>query len=307
MSSPSVPRAKPSRARSRTGVRKTLATSVLIISTGAGSVTPEVEKQLRTAFYGDLILDFNPKDDFRRLITPDARVVVAGGDGTIGFVSRALIDSNHTLGIISLGTYNNFAKSLGLPADLNAAIKIAKTGIPRPITVGRVNGTAFLEASAIGMFGAAIELGEAVKDRTFGELGRKLGLVTGAKAFRYEIEGDIKGHGKALSLVFANTPSIGAAMPVANATPMDHHLELSVHAGASRRDIIGRLLSGRMATPKEEPLEMGFQFRKITVTTKPAVEIFADNQKVGRTPATITAETGGLKVILPKKLRPPRR
>jgi len=307
VASPTVRSAGQARADRRTGVRSTLAKSVLIISTGAGSVTPEVEQELRKAFYGDLILDFNPKEDFRELISSDARVVVAGGDGTIGFVSRALIDSNHTLGIISLGTYNNFAKSLGLPTALGPAIRIVKTGVPHKITVGRVNGTAFLEAAAIGMFGAAIELGEAVKDRTYGELGRKLGVVTGAKPFRYEIEGDIHGHGRALSLVFANTPSIGAAMPVANATPIDHHLELSVHAGASRRDIIGRLLSGRMMTPREEPLEMGFKFRKITITTKPSIEIFADNQKVGRTPAIITAELGALSVVLPKKVRPPRR
>jgi len=306
VASPTARSESPSRAVKRAGVKKTLASSVLIISTGAGAVTPEVEQELRKAFYGHLILDFNPKEDFRKLITPDARVVVAGGDGTIGFVSRELIDTRHTLGIISLGTYNNFAKSLGMPAELGAAIKVVKTGVPHQITVGRVNGTPFLEAAAIGMFGAAIELGEAVKDRTFGELGRKLGVVTGAKPFRYEIDGDIKGHGRALSLVFANTPSIGAAMPVANATPIDHYLELSVHAGASRRDILGRLLSGRMMTPREEPLEMGFRFKRITVTTKPLIEIFADNAKVGRTPATITAELGALNVILPKKVKPPR-
>ena len=62
-----------------------------------------------------------------------------------------------------------------------------------------------------------------------------------------------------------------------------------------------------MMTPKEEPLEMGFRFKKITVTTKPGIEIFADNMKVGRTPATITAELGALNILLPKKVLPPRR
>ena len=133
--------------------------------------------------------------------------MVAGGDGTIGFVSRALIDTDHTLGILSLGTYNNFAKGLGLPASLAGAIRVMKTGVLHKITVGKVGGTSFLEAAAIGMFGAAIELGEAIKDRHFGEFGQKLGVVTGAKPFRYEITGDLQGHGMAMSLVFANTPS----------------------------------------------------------------------------------------------------
>ena len=283
-----------------------LTDKLLIISSKAGSITPEIEAQLRKAFADHLIVEFDPKKDFRKLVTPDGRVVAAGGDGTIGFVARALIDTNHTLGILSLGTYNNFAKALGLPANLTGAIRVIKTGVPHKITVGRVGGTPFLEAAAVGMFGAAIELGEAIKERHFGELGEKLGVVTGAKPFRYEITGDIKGHGMAMSLVFANTPSIGAAMPVADANPMDTHLELSVHAGASRHDILGRLFTGRMLSPRERPLEMGFRFRKVTVTTKPKVEVYADNEKIGETPVEISAHLGALNILLPRKVLPPR-
>ena len=283
-----------------------LTDKLLIISSKAGSITPEIEAKLRKAFADFTIVEFDPTKDFRKLLKPKARVVVAGGDGTIGFVARALVDTNHTLGILSLGTYNNFAKALGLPANLTGAIRVIKTGVPYQITIGRVGKTPFLEAAAIGMFGAAIELGEAIKDGHFGDLGQKLGVVTGAKPFRYEITGDLKAHGMAMSLVFANTPSIGAAMPVADANPMDTYLELSVHAGASRHDILGRLLTGRVMRPRERPLEMGFRFRKVTVTTKPAVEVYADNQKVGKTPVEISAQLGALNILLPKKVLPPR-
>lgn len=279
---------------------------LLVISSKAGSITPEIEAKLRKAFADYTIVEFDPKDDFRRLLAPKARVVVAGGDGTIGFVSRALVDTNHTLGILSLGTYNNFAKGLGLPANLTGAIRVIKVGVPHLITIGRVASTPFLEAAAIGMFGAAIELGEAIKDNKFGQLGQKLALVTGAKPFRYEITGDLTGHGMAMSLVFANTPSIGAAMPVADANPLDTFLELSVHAGASRHDIVSRLVTGRMFSPREHPLEMGFRFRKVTITTKPKVEVYADNRRVGDTPVEISAQLGALNVLLPRKVQPPR-
>lgn len=288
-------------------VKPGLASSVLIISSKAGSITPEVNLQLRSAFTDGIVLEFDPKDDFRRHITPDARVVVAGGDGTIGFISRALVDTKHTLGILSLGTYNNFAKALGMPAKLEEAIEVIRNGVPHKITIGRVNGKPFLEAAAIGMFGAAIELGEAAKDRTFGELGKKLSAVTGAKPFQYEISGDIQGHGTALSLVFANTPSIGAAMPVSDATPVDPYLELSVHAGESRTDILTRLFSGRIRGRGEGGLEMGFRFNKITIDTKPKIDVFADNMKAGTTPVEIVAEVGALNILLPKKVAPPRQ
>ena len=41
-----------------------------------------------------------------------------------------------------------------------------------------------------------------------------------------------------------------------------------------------------------------FKFRKLKVTTKPSVRVYADNAQMGRTPATITAELSALQVIL---------
>jgi len=43
-----------------------------------------------------------------------------------------------------------------------------------------------------------------------------------------------------------------------------------------------------------------FRFRKIQVTTKPRARIYADNFRLGLTPASITAELSALKIILPR-------
>jgi len=53
-------------------------------------MTPEIEAKLRKAFAGSLIVEFDPKMDLEKLVTPTAMVVVAGGDGTIGWVVREL-------------------------------------------------------------------------------------------------------------------------------------------------------------------------------------------------------------------------
>jgi diacylglycerol kinase (ATP) len=280
---------------------------LLIISRGAGSITQEVEDRLRAAFADFHVIDFDPSTDFRRLLNPGARVVAAGGDGTIGFVSRALVETDHHLGVLSLGTYNNFARALGMPESLDQAIKVVRGGQARPVTLGRVNGKPFLEAAAIGLFGEAIALGEAAKDRHFGDMRLAFGKVTRAKPFQYRLSGDIEGHGSALSLVFANTPSMGARMPVGDGTPEDAHLELSVHVGESRTDILGRILSSAIAGRHgEEHLGMSFHFRNLRITTTPRVSVFADNMAAGRTPVTITAEVGALKVILPARRGPVR-
>jgi diacylglycerol kinase family enzyme len=277
------------------------ATSLLILSSKAGSMTPQVDAKLRKAFDTSLIVEFDPKMDIEKLVSPTATIIVAGGDGTIGWVVRRLADTKHPLGILSMGTFNNFAKSLHLPTTVDAAIRVIKTGKPRPITLGRLNGKIFLEAAAIGLFGETIAAGESAKDRAFGAFADDLKHIAEARPFTYELTGDIRGSGTAMSLVFINTTSIGSQMPVSDKTPEDPYLELSVHAGASRRDIVKRVIARVVLSKhREKGLGQVFKFRKLVVTTKPKVRIYADNAQLGRTPATITAELSALQVILSK-------
>jgi diacylglycerol kinase (ATP) len=289
-----------SRARKSTATPKSDG-SLLITSSKAGSMTPEIVAKLRKAFVRSAIVEFDPKMDLEKLISPKAMVIVAGGDGTVGWVVRRLADTKHPVGILSMGTFNNFAKSLHLPTTVDAAIKVVKTGRPHPITLGRVNGKLFLEAAAIGLFGEFITAGESAKDRAFGSFAEDVMHIAEAKPFTYELTGDIRGSGTAMSLVFTNTTSIGSQMPVSDKTPVDPYLELSVHAGATRTDIAKRVLARVVLRKhKEGGLGQVFKFRKLLVTAKPAVKIYADNERVGRTPATITAELSALQVILPR-------
>lgn len=284
---------------SRTSVKQ--ATSLLILSSNAGSMTPEIEAKLRKAFTTSVIVEFDPKMDLEKLISPTATVIVAGGDGTIGWVVRKLAETKHPLGILSLGTFNNFAKSLHLPTTVDAAIHVIKTGKLHPITLGRLNGKVFLEAAAIGLFGETIAAGESAKDRAFGAFADDVKHVMEARPFTYELTGDIRGSGSCMSLVFTNTTSIGSQMPVSDKTPEDPYLELSVHAGASRTDIVKRVLARAVLSKhREEGLGQVFKFRELEVTTTPKVRIYADNAQLGRTPATISAQLSALKVILPR-------
>jgi diacylglycerol kinase (ATP) len=272
---------------------------LLIISAGAGSVTDEVESKLRARFPDFRVVAFNPRHDFRKQITPRARVVVAGGDGTIGFVARALAGSERTLGVLSLGTYNNFARGLGMPEDIDQAIAVIRARKSRRVTLGRANGEPFLEAAAIGMFGEAIALGDDAKAHDFGDLGKDLSAVVGARPFEYTITGDLDGNGRALSLVFANTPSIGARMAVGEKKPRDPFLEVSVRVGASRSDIVGRVLASALLDKHVDDQGMVLKFQSLVIETKPRVDIYADNIKVGRTPLTVSADRYALRVFVP--------
>src|SRR5437899_11928163 len=185
----------------------------------------DVEARLRKAFADHLVLDFNPDKDIEKLISTRARIVVAGGDGTVEFIVRKFADSKHPVGIVALGTYNNLARALGLPTEIEKAIEVARDGRSKAITLGRVNGRIFVEACAIGLFGETIALGDSAKDMEFGVLVGKLKDVMAAKRFHYQLSGDIRGSGTAMSLVFSNTSSIGSQMRVSDSTPTDPYLE----------------------------------------------------------------------------------
>jgi diacylglycerol kinase family enzyme len=274
---------------------------LLIMSSKAGSMSPAVEAKLRGEFADFEVAEFDPRMKLLAMLAPKAKVVVAGGDGTVGWVVKALVDSDHSLGILGLGTYNNFAASVGMPKDLGRAIKAVKAGVPHPVTVGRINGHTFLEVAAVGMFGEALQLGEAAKDMVFGKLSQRFSQVARSEPFEYRLSGDIEGYGVALSLVFANTPSTGARMTIASGTsPIDPYLELQVHAGESYRDLLKRMVRSAVGSRDEkQDLGMSFKFRHLLVETRPKARAFADSSTAGRTPAVIDADVGGLQLVLP--------
>jgi len=89
----------------------------------------------------------------RRALEAGARLVAAGGgDGTINAVASVMVDSGVPFGVLPLGTLNHFAKDLGIPLDLDAAVRNLATGRPAQVDVGEVNGRIFLNNSSLGLY-----------------------------------------------------------------------------------------------------------------------------------------------------------
>ena len=89
-----------------------------------------------------------------------ATVIAGGGDGTINEVSTALIQSQGgnipALGILPLGTANDFATSVGIPDDLDKALKLAIAANATAIDMVQVNDKTCFINMATGGFGTRI-------------------------------------------------------------------------------------------------------------------------------------------------------
>src|SRR4051812_33317599 len=82
-------------------------------------------------------------------------VAAAGGDGTINEVVNGLDGYDVPLGIIPLGTANDFARQVGIPADADHAMDVILQRKPQRLDSASLNGRRFLNVSAGGMGAAA--------------------------------------------------------------------------------------------------------------------------------------------------------
>jgi diacylglycerol kinase family enzyme len=79
-------------------------------------------------------------------------VVAGGGDGTINAVATVMAGSGVPFGVLPLGTLNHFAKDLGIPLELDAAVRVLAGGRTKAVDVGEVNRRIFLNNSGLGLY-----------------------------------------------------------------------------------------------------------------------------------------------------------
>lgn len=112
----------------------------------------------------------DPGDSMKRLVRKAmddgaTTVVSAGGDGTAMAVAEAVLDTDATFAALPLGTFNYFARGLGLPQDAEEAARALLTASPHRIRVGMVNGKVFLNNASLGIYPAILKQRETVYAR----------------------------------------------------------------------------------------------------------------------------------------------
>lgn len=124
-----------------------------------------------------------------------AIIVAAGGDGTAAGVAHALAGTGAALAVLPLGTFNYFARGLGMPEDPAAAARAILDGASHFIAVGTLNGRVFLNNVAIGLYPAILEEREATyarfgRSRLLAHLASLRTLLRFQRAYRMELTQD---------------------------------------------------------------------------------------------------------------------
>ena len=93
------------------------------------------------------------------------RVLVAGGDGSIGSAAGAIAGTRIELAILPCGTLNHLARDLSLPLDLEEAAHVAKSGHSVPVDAAVVNDRIFLNTSSVGAYVGFVRARERLERR----------------------------------------------------------------------------------------------------------------------------------------------
>jgi Sphingosine kinase and enzymes related to eukaryotic diacylglycerol kinase len=176
-------------------------------------------------------------------------VLACGGDGTVRAILTELAGSGTPLGVIPLGTGNLLARNLGLPlGDVDAALRIALTGVDRPIDVGRVEPVTpggrherFAVMAGVG-FDAAM-MRDAPK-KLKARLGWPAYVVSGVQHLRgssmrvqLRIDGGEPVHARVRTVVVGNVPKLLAGLELLpDAEPDDGVLDVAVIVSHSVMD-----------------------------------------------------------------------
>ena len=142
---------------------------LLIVNPEAGSRTtlkalPDIEKLLTARgmrFEFHHTRERGHATELVREIGKDFDVVVSvGGDGTINEIINGMPDLDKPMGILPIGTGNDFARSCSIPlGDLEAAIEVLKAHDVKRLDVGDVNGRRFINVMGLGFEGRANDIG----------------------------------------------------------------------------------------------------------------------------------------------------
>jgi diacylglycerol kinase family enzyme len=145
---------------------------VIILNARAGSAArnPGKTRSKVAALFGELgahpqIIVADGKDVgaiVRQAVVGNEETIVAGGgDGTVSTVAAEVAGTGITLGVLPLGTFNHFARDLGIPFRLEGAVRALVGHHVVAVDVAEVNGRVFVNNSGLGIYPHIVALREA--------------------------------------------------------------------------------------------------------------------------------------------------
>jgi YegS/Rv2252/BmrU family lipid kinase len=257
------------------------------------------------------LIEKHPISDPTKLI-PTARasvlrgapmVIIGGGDGSLSCAVDEVVDRDCVFALLPLGTANSFARTLGIPLDLDGAIRTIATGKRRRIDLGAIDGDYFANASSIGL---SPLIGCTVPHKLKRYLGRPgylmwaMWCLARFKSFDLIVEQDGRSERmRALEVRIANGPFHGGIKVVDEADVDNGVIVVEAVSGHARTTLMSNWIRLLFGLPKRERQVRQFRAKRMTLRTVPELPISIDGEVLHRTPAVVEVAARAIDVVVP--------
>lgn len=231
-------------------------------------------------------------------------VLVAGGDGTLGTMSRYLVDTDFTLGVLPAGTSNNFARSLDIPMDVAGAVGVVACGAHIQVDVARAGERIFAHAAIMGVNTNFARRAQQLRRW----IGRFSYPVAALEAYLKRdcfpvtlVVDDKEQRFTAFEVAFINAPAYAGPLDltVAEADPTNGQLRVVIVEDMTWRTILRALPRAFTHRNLKMPGIDVFSIRSVRVETETPMPMTLDGEIEGDTPVTITVIPSALRVFAP--------
>lgn len=236
---------------------------------------------------------------------PFGRLIVGGGDGTISAVAARLALRPVDLGVIPLGTANDFARTLGIPSCLADAALVAAGSHVRQIDLGRANDQFFVNVASVGM---SVAVTRRLSYRMKRRLGASAYALAGAltfvrhPTFHARIDSPAgSSEGMVHQVVVGNGRFFGGGILVASESTLDDgSLAVYTLGRRSRWQLLTTIALLRFQVPLDRPGDAFLQTPSALLqTVPPGKRVNLDGEIRTTTPVTFTVVPGALRVLTP--------
>jgi diacylglycerol kinase (ATP) len=283
----------PTAGRGKAGRRFTEALEVL----RGGGLKPEIRE---SSSAGHLVeLASRARDE-----KPDM-VISAGGDGTHHYVLNGLWGSDVPLGVLSLGSGNDFAEGLNIPVDARAAASVLLGGRPTWIDLARVGSVVYGCIAGVGFDSIVNRFANDRVRHVHGSLAYAWSILRCIGPFRpqpLELCSDRESFsGDVMFAVVGNNISYGGGLKMTpHARVDDGLLDVCIVPRMGKVELLRWVPRAYRGRHLEHPRIRYFQARTVSLHSSSRLELFGDGEFIQELPVTIEAVPHALRVILPE-------
>jgi YegS/Rv2252/BmrU family lipid kinase len=235
-------------------------------------------------------------------------IILGGGDGSLSAVVDDLAHHHATLGLLPLGTANDFARTLAIPTDLDAACATITRGAVAAVDLGLAGDTYFINVVSVGLGAAVIPAESPTLKRLAGALAYPVAVARALRRVRPFAatltfpNGDYPAatFPRLLQVGVGNGRFYGGGLVVAPQAGLDEGLlDAYALAWGSWRDLLGVARSFKSGAFVHRPDVHHYRTAHVHIATQPLLPINMDGELVGRTPTHVAVAPGALRVLVP--------